>query len=419
MPLGLASTQTWAQICSQLKRQVPKNIDPKACFIKVLDPHLVRVSFLLRLVQHIERPACPTGQRSAQMPVPNGGRHMCGEQRHSLRRTGAAPTAGRHRHHAELSGHPSVALQQEPGLSAEEADALQVHLGNPLDPHDHPEINKVFRSAHFTVVLGNPPYNNHLTHNGDWIQNLLQPYKSLNGKSLGRRVCLNDDYLKFIRLGEHLIEATGLESSPTSAPTATSMALLLTALGPTSRPPLTRSECSTCTATPTAENGIPTAKAETRTSLPSSRGWPSCCVSGTPRTHSSLRSGLETLWQPRPQASAVAAGQPSKPLRSTPHGGDHPGGPQFSTASNATRGHHRVCQRLFGGRAFEQSVVGIQTGCDALVIDPDKAMLTQRMQAWYRLRHADTDTLSHWLTEIGLTRPSQITRMIGKLSGPA
>ena len=64
---------------------------------------------------------------------------------------------------------------------------------------------------------------------------------------------------------------------------------------------------------------------------------------------------------------------------------------------------------------FEQSVVGIQTGCDALVIDPDKAVLSQRMQAWYGLRHADTDTLSHWLTEIGLTRPSQITRMIGKL----
>ena len=195
-------------------------------------------------------------------------------------------------------------LQQALGLRAEEVDALQVHSGNPLDPDGDPEIDTVFRSAQFTVILGNPPYNNHSTNNGDWIQTLLQPYKSLNGKPLGRRVCLNDDYLKFIRLGEHLIETTGLGILSFICPHGYIDGITFNGTRAHLKATLIRSESSTYTATPTAENGIPTAKAGKRTSLPSSRAWPSAVSAAHPRPpHASIWFG--DALAANPQASAA------------------------------------------------------------------------------------------------------------------
>jgi predicted helicase len=56
------------------------------------------------------------------------------------------------------------------------------------------------------VVLGNPPYNRHSQNKGEWIQDLLADYKvGLNEQKFN----LDDDYIKFIRLGQHLIDKKG------------------------------------------------------------------------------------------------------------------------------------------------------------------------------------------------------------------
>lgn len=53
------------------------------------------------------------------------------------------------------------------------------------------------------VVIGNPPYSVSSSNKGKWIQNLIEDYK----KNLGeRKINLDDDYIKFIRLAEHFIE---------------------------------------------------------------------------------------------------------------------------------------------------------------------------------------------------------------------
>lgn len=53
------------------------------------------------------------------------------------------------------------------------------------------------------VMLGNPPYNNSSHNNDRWILSLIQQYKEgLDEKKLN----LDDDYVKFIRLGQHYIE---------------------------------------------------------------------------------------------------------------------------------------------------------------------------------------------------------------------
>jgi len=56
------------------------------------------------------------------------------------------------------------------------------------------------------VVTGNPPYSVSSTNKGPWIQNLIADYK----KDLNeRKINLDDDYIKFIRYGQHFIDKNG------------------------------------------------------------------------------------------------------------------------------------------------------------------------------------------------------------------
>ena len=52
------------------------------------------------------------------------------------------------------------------------------------------------------VAFGNPPYSISSQNKGKWIQDLIQVYKE-NLKE--RKINIDDDYIKFIRLAEHYI----------------------------------------------------------------------------------------------------------------------------------------------------------------------------------------------------------------------
>jgi len=69
------------------------------------------------------------------------------------------------------------------------------------------EANAVKRDLPIMVVLGNPPYANYgMMNKGKWILQLLEEYKTgLQEKKLN----LDDDFIKFIRYGQHRIEQTG------------------------------------------------------------------------------------------------------------------------------------------------------------------------------------------------------------------
>ena len=61
------------------------------------------------------------------------------------------------------------------------------------------------------VITGNPPYSGISQNNGDWIRNLIDDYKKVDGKGLGERnpKWLQDDYVKFIRFAQHKINQAG------------------------------------------------------------------------------------------------------------------------------------------------------------------------------------------------------------------
>lgn len=104
---------------------------------------------------------------------------------------------------------------------------LSVYLTNSLEEH-HPDSGTLFASwlsreaneasrikkdMPIMVAFGNPPYSGHSSNNGEWIQGLLDAYKKEPGGKIKLQErngkWLNDDYVKFIRLGEHYIEKNG------------------------------------------------------------------------------------------------------------------------------------------------------------------------------------------------------------------
>ncbi len=75
------------------------------------------------------------------------------------------------------------------------------------------EASKIKKEKPIMVVLGNPPYSGESANKGknfEWIESLLDDYKKEPGglEKLNERnpKWLNDDYVKFLRFGQHFIE---------------------------------------------------------------------------------------------------------------------------------------------------------------------------------------------------------------------
>jgi len=109
-------------------------------------------------------------------------------------------------------------LEQSGYRPSPKAPRLSVWLTNALEPAER-EVRDLFfqplaeeargasevkRQTPIMCVIGNPPYSVSSENKGDWIRELSQNYKrELNEKNIQS---LSDDYVKFIRLGQHHID---------------------------------------------------------------------------------------------------------------------------------------------------------------------------------------------------------------------
>ena len=108
----------------------------------------------------------------------------------------------------------------ETGYVPKKNKRLRIYLTNSLeecDPNtgtlfaqwlaqEASEANFVKRDTPVMVMIGNPPYSVSSSNKGEWIQNLLVDYKkNLNEKKIN----LDDDYIKFIRLAHYYVEKNG------------------------------------------------------------------------------------------------------------------------------------------------------------------------------------------------------------------
>lgn len=111
-------------------------------------------------------------------------------------------------------------LLGETGYQHKSDKRLRVYLTNSLEESNNEprnlfaqwlsreatEANVIKRDCPVMVMIGNPPYSISSQNNGKWITNLIADYKKgLNERKLN----LDDDYIKFIRLGQHYVEKNG------------------------------------------------------------------------------------------------------------------------------------------------------------------------------------------------------------------
>ncbi|PVY43160.1 type ISP restriction/modification enzyme [Pontibacter virosus] len=118
-------------------------------------------------------------------------------------------------------------LLTETGYKPTKDQRFRVYLTNSLEEH-HPdtgslfatalaneanEANHIKRDTPVMCVIGNPPYSGESANTGEWIMNLMEDYKKEPGGKVKLQErnskWINDDYVKFIRYGQHFIERNG------------------------------------------------------------------------------------------------------------------------------------------------------------------------------------------------------------------
>ena len=115
-------------------------------------------------------------------------------------------------------------LLTETGYKTTNNQRFRVYLTNSLE-EKHPdtgtlfaswlsaeanEANYIKRDTPVMCVIGNPPYSGISSNNGEWINKLIEDYKYIDGVHFNeRKHWLNDDYVKFLRYGQHFIEKNG------------------------------------------------------------------------------------------------------------------------------------------------------------------------------------------------------------------
>jgi predicted helicase len=118
-------------------------------------------------------------------------------------------------------------LLKETGFKPSSNQRFRVYLTNSLE-ESHPdtgtlfanwlsseanEANQIKRDTPVMCIIGNPPYSGESANKGEWIMSLMEDYKKEPGgkEKLKERnpKWINDDYVKFLRYGQHFIEKNG------------------------------------------------------------------------------------------------------------------------------------------------------------------------------------------------------------------
>ncbi|MDN6343085.1 MAG: N-6 DNA methylase, partial [Lactococcus lactis] len=112
-------------------------------------------------------------------------------------------------------------LLKETGFQPQSNQRTRIYLTNSLEEYHQDtgtlfanwlsseanEANHIKRDTPVMCVIGNPPYSGISSNNGKWISDLIEDYKYVDGVHFNeRKHWLNDDYVKFLRYGQHFIE---------------------------------------------------------------------------------------------------------------------------------------------------------------------------------------------------------------------
>lgn len=215
LPQGLADT---SKTKIKVKTQTPnknfksgyKEIEQETHRVQILDPASGTGTFLAEVVKHVNKKF--KGQEGIWSSY---------VENHLLPRLNGFELlmASYAMAHLQLD-----LLLKQTGFKATKTQRTKIYLTNSLEKY-HPdtgtlfakwlsseanEANYIKRDTPVMCIIGNPPYSGLSANQGEWIKELIEDYKYVDGVHFGeRKHWLNDDYVKFLRYGQHYIEKNG------------------------------------------------------------------------------------------------------------------------------------------------------------------------------------------------------------------
>ena len=233
---GLASTATWADMLKRFPDlQLPKDVKPDDPFVCILDPAVGTATFLYECIEVIERTVKTKWARSLGKREPDSSRTWCDPEIHARWRDYVSTHLLPRLYGFEIMmapyaiAHLKLALKLgETGYQFRDGDRLNIYLTNTLEPpsdianakladlfgplaREAQEVNHAKRHKRFTIVIGNPPYAGIASNMTEYAQHIVDAYKVVDGAALNeKKLWLQDDYVKFIRKAQMLIDQTGV-----------------------------------------------------------------------------------------------------------------------------------------------------------------------------------------------------------------
>ena len=221
---GLADITTWGEMNKHNEQIIiPQSVLPNDPFVLILDVATGTGTFLVEIIDIIYKTLHSKWviQGKTDKQIASAWNEYV--PKHLLPRL----------HGFELLMAPYAIAQMKIGLKLVETgynflsdERIHVYLTNTLEPHSEVTqlrmfsealakeanaVNQIKKNCCFTIVVGNPPYSGISTNKGEWISNLIENYKYIDGEHFGeKKHWLQDDYVKFLRYGENIIEKNRL-----------------------------------------------------------------------------------------------------------------------------------------------------------------------------------------------------------------
>jgi type I restriction-modification system DNA methylase subunit len=224
LKLGLADTITWREMLEKSPEiKIPDGVSPDDFFVQILDPACGTGTFLVETIDHIHNTMLDRWRSEGKDNYELNELWNRYVPKYLLPRL----------YGFELMMAPYAITHMKIGIKlyetgytnfADDQQRVKVYLTNSLegpidvsqfiatlDPamaEETREANEIKQKKSVTVVIGNPPYSVSSSNKSQWIENLMVDYKKgLNEKNIQP---LSDDYIKFIRLGQFIIENNGI-----------------------------------------------------------------------------------------------------------------------------------------------------------------------------------------------------------------
>ena len=216
---GLADTTTWGEMakrCEDLK--VPDGTPPGQAFVQILDPATGTGTFLVEVIDLIHKTMVEKWKAQGHSEKKIQALWNDYVPKHLLPRL----------HGYELLmapyaiAHLKIGLKlYETGYRFESDERARVYLTNALEPpgdgqltlrflpalaHEVKAVDEIKRGHRFTVVIGNPPYSKLSQNKGEWIDGLMERYKTTIKSGEIQRQALSNDYVKFVCFSSSILE---------------------------------------------------------------------------------------------------------------------------------------------------------------------------------------------------------------------